>query len=283
MSRNLCLCLVLAGCGRIAFDPLGDASSNADTSVDAALGAWSTPTPVVLPVLGVDDDPSLTADLLVLYFNRNTSEIFATSRTAVGQPWAVPVQVAELSTGSGTVPELLDDGIQIYFASGRAGGLGALDVWAAARASRSTAWVMFATPPELNSISDNWPGSMTVDRLEMVLSSNATGNLDLLITTRSSPTGTWNVPQRIPALATPDFEDEGHLTANGLALYYSGSGPDLYVSRRTSRTEAFGVGTPIVELNSPSSDRDAWVSADERYIMFSSTRDGQSALYEAFR
>ena len=45
MIRRLALGLVLAGCGRIAFDPLGDAPSSPDVSADAALGAWSTPSP----------------------------------------------------------------------------------------------------------------------------------------------------------------------------------------------------------------------------------------------
>lgn len=277
------LAAILTACGRIGFDPLDADARVADLAIDAPLGPWSAPTPVALPVLGADDDPTLTGDLLDLYFNRTGNQIFASTRTAVGQPWSTPVLVDELSNPDGTVPDLIPSGLGIYYSTNRAGGLGGLDIWAAGRSSRASAWTGFGARVSLNSAANEFAGPTTLDDLEIVLSSDASGSLDILISVRATSDDGFPTPQPIPALATAGLEDEAFISLDGLALYYTGPGPDLYVSRRANRTDTFGVGTPIAELNSAAEDRDAWVSADGRYIMFSSTRGGTSRLYEAFR
>lgn len=285
------MAIVLAmsgGCGRVAFDLRGDASvTNPDAAVDATLvGLWTPPTLVVLPVTGADDDPSLTSDLLELYFNRDGNEIFRTVRGAPTDAWGTPVSVAEINAGGGgnTVPEVSGDGLQLYWSSGRGGGSGGLDVHSATRPPGTVPWLSLANETALNSSANDYGGSYTSDHLHVVISSNVGGgDYDIYESVRATPDISWSPPTLQPNLATAGIEDEPFISLDGLTLYYTGPGDDLHVATRTSVTDPFAAGTPITELLSAGADRDPWVSADGRYIMFASDRSGQSRLYESTR
>jgi hypothetical protein len=95
----------------------GDASVP-DTAGDASgtLGAWGAPTLVMTPVT-LEDDPTLTADLRELYFNRDQTTIWRIRRTDVGAPWSPPEEVPELAPA--TTPEVAADGLTMYLASAR--------------------------------------------------------------------------------------------------------------------------------------------------------------------
>jgi WD40-like Beta Propeller Repeat len=58
---------------------------------------------------------------------------------------------------------------------------------------------------------------------------------------------------------------------------------DLWRASRASVGSAFAAAVPIPELASPARDDDPWLSADARYIIFSSDRSGNRELWEAFR
>jgi len=127
--RSLWIASVLVGC-RFQIASSDDSTmvdgSTDGPSDDAMLGPWSTPTAIVMPTLDVDDDPSLTGDLLELYFNRN-DDLFVTERVAIGTPWNSAVRLP-ISTGSlETTPEISPDGLTLYFGSDRSGGAGAED------------------------------------------------------------------------------------------------------------------------------------------------------------
>jgi Tol biopolymer transport system component len=277
------IALLLAGCGRIGFDASADAPARPDA---ALLGPWNPPTPVVLPVSGDDDDPTLTSDLLQLYFNRGGSLILFATRTAVGQPWSNPVQASSLSSGTAeTMPELAGDGLTIYFGSTRGGGIGGIDVWSATRPTTTSMWGAAVARTDLNTPFNDLGATMTADGLTLVMSTFANGPSDIYLSTRPSTSSSWSTPAQIPALSAPASEEEPFVTADGLAIYYSMISPNvgIYVSRRAQLTDPFPVGVPIDELDSPSEDRDPWVSPDGRYMMFSSDRGGGFSLWETSR
>lgn len=279
-----CLC-ALTACGRLGFDQTvaGDAATTDVSAVDAALGPWSPPTPVNVPDVGLFDDPSLTSDLLELYFNRGGNEVMTATRAAVGQPWSTPIVVGLLSTpGASAVPEVAADGLTIYFMSTRSGSsLG--DIWVSTRALRSDPWTEPVVVSPLNGPGNDLGGSTTADTELLVMRSDASGNPDLFTSMRPSAQAAWSAPQPIPGFSSIEVEDEPFMSLDGLRLYYTGPGLDLYVSERASRLDPFPAGTPIVELSSASADHDPWVSADGRYIMFASDRSGQLELWEATR
>jgi hypothetical protein len=94
-----------------------------------------------------DDDPTLTADLLEMYFNSDRpggegyADVYVSRRDSVSDPWGAPRLVAGLSTSVGeTTPEISEDGLTIWVASDQAGGEGDADIWRWTRPDRDSSW-----------------------------------------------------------------------------------------------------------------------------------------------
>src|SRR4051794_19917959 len=98
--------LVLVGCGRLAFD---------ETPPDTAQVVnrpWGPPAQWTLARRG--DDPGLTGDLLEMYFNVSSVDVYSTSRPTIADAWAAPAIVSELdSTASQSTPEPSLDGLTL--------------------------------------------------------------------------------------------------------------------------------------------------------------------------
>src|SRR4051794_12284027 len=140
---------LLAGCsfthGAASPSPLDGDTGITDAPTDAAevasdaigVGPW-TNIHTVFPNAPVgDDDPTLTSDLLEMYFNR-ADDIYVTQRTAIDQPWDDPTQVAALSSVFvETTPEITGNGLAIFVASDRTPTDGGEDIWVSKRPTRT--------------------------------------------------------------------------------------------------------------------------------------------------
>lgn len=195
-------------------------------------------------------------------------------------PWGAPVS-AQLGSHPLLNTEFVDgcpimspDGLSLYMASTRPGGLGGIDIWVAKRASTSAGWhkpVNLGAP--VNSAADDFcPTPATGKRLFFV-SKRDEPNGDIYVSTKG-PSG-WSVPQtlgpNVNSLAeewSPSvFTDQaGHET-----LYFSstrGGNQDIFQS------VSFGPATAVAELNTPFDDARPNVRSDGREIVFNSTRPG---------
>lgn len=279
----------------------GDGAAAADAALgpdaEVALGMFGTPTLIgaLSDVNAADDDPSATDDLLELYFNSNRAgglgggDIWVSTRGSVSEPWGAPTLVAELSTAdTETTPEILGDGRTIYFS--RPGGLGGTDVFMSTRAGPGSAWATPELVPELSSANGDRSPTPSVDHLTMVIETNRPGGLgdnDLWEATRANVGDLWGTPAQLPVVNTAGSEGNGHWRDKD--LFYNGNDPDLpggqeiKVARRPSVQTGFQQPELIVELNSPESDSDPWLSPDLRTIYFTSNRSGDSELYQATR
>ena len=279
MKRGWAIAILIHGACGARLD-LGDPQS-ADGSVATvdgelsdsgsdALGAWSSPTRIVgLPTTSGDlDDPTLTSDQLEMYFNM-AGDIYVTERASIGASWSMPVAVAELNTTSGeSTPDVSGDGLTIYFASTRPGGLGDFDIWMSTRDTRSAVWGAPIHVAELSSQAGDATASMTQDRLMIVTSSNRKDGVshDLYTSTRATVNDPWGPLEELASINRAMIDDtSGFLTPDGLAIYYD-SGPagnhDLYFATRANRNDNFAPGTRIAETSSPRNDYDPWVSPD---------------------
>jgi hypothetical protein len=244
-------------------------------------GPWGTP--AMLFAGGGDDDPTLTGDMLELYFNRN-ADIYLATRSDVGQPWSTPTLVNELSSiYSETTPEITYDGLTIFVASTRIGGFGADDIYVSTRASRTDAWATPVQVPELSTSAEDAASAPTSDLLDIVLTSNPTAvNADLYRAHRTSTTASWSTPAPLTALNSASDDFSPMLTDDKLTIYFDSfraGTDDLYVATRASTSASFSTPTPITELNTVGSESDPWISPDNRHLFF--TRDG--SLYESTR
>jgi hypothetical protein len=292
--RGAWFAMLAAGCGFTSGSPFGATTppdgtprgdAPADVAVDAQpLGAWGTPQPVFSTATGGDDDPSLTGDMLELYFNRN-ADIYVATRAAVNQPWGTPTLVAELSsTSSETTPEITYDGLTIYVGSDRPGTAGQDDIWVSTRATRSDTWSAPVRVAELSTSSEDAASAPAPGDLTIVWTSSVTGDYEIYRATRSSKTATWSTPQAVTEVNSTAADYSPMLSADQLTIYLdsvrNAGNDDLYYATRATTSDAFGTPQPINELNTTAgAESDPWISPDSRHLYF--TRDG--VLYESTR
>lgn len=285
MPRPFAILTLLTACG---FEPgayRGDDSTASDAAadtrgIDAAidafqLGAWAAPTPVAITGAGADDDPTLTADMLEMYFNR-ANDIYVTTRASLTSDWSTPQVVDALSGASEieTTPEVTSDGTTIFVASNASGTEGSTDIWMSTRATRTSLW---DTPTRIASISDVYSegGSAPTDDLKaIVFTSDATGGSglsDIYLSLRDQVADEWGTPANLSTVNSASNDYSPQLSADRLTLWFdstrSGS-DDLYVATRGSPTADFGTPVPISELNTAATEGDLWVSPDHRHMFF---------------
>ena len=273
--------LALTACGRIGFDPAGGSTP------DARLGPWSAPELVgELSSPDLDDDPTLTDDMLEIFFNRAAPdfEIWTATRTSVDVPFGAPRVVTELGSPSEeSTPEISGDGLTMYLSSTRGGADD--DIYFATRATRSAAWSTPVVVSELSSpVGDE---GAVVDRAgtTVYFDSDRDGTDVIYTATRAGPASPWSSPVARADVDGVGEEESAFLEANGLVMWLNvktGTAFDLHIRTRATPDGMFGPAT-VFELNTADNDADAWVSPDGRVLYFASDRDGDSEIYRATR
>jgi Tol biopolymer transport system component len=279
-------------------DGKGDGPGAVDAAVDAPLGAFGSPEVITELSSGggfINDDPSLTADMLEIYFNSNrggADDIWCATRANVNDAWEPPVRVDALSTTSReSDPEISADGLVIWFASTRAGSPNNSEsLWRSTRLDRDSPWAEPALVVGVNSTAvDSGPG-LDPAQQHLMFYSNRTGGAGGADLYQSRYVGgAWTTPVRVVELATASQEYDPYLDPTARILFFDSDRPggegmqDLYVAERPSVTEPFGPPIPIAELNTSARDMDPWLSPDLRTIVFASNRSGQFEIYVARR
>ena len=235
--------------------------------------AFTTVEPVSeLNSVGDEDDPTLTGDLLELYFERDT-DLFRASRVAADEPWSNIMPVTELNTGGlESNPEVSLDGRTLYFDTNRQG---QLEVFVATRESRSQPWSLVGRVDELNlAATGDCCVGITPDHRLLVLTSErspSVGSWDLFVTERTDPTSTWGplAPLGVNSTAI-DFSPWLNATGTFLA-FTSGRGPGqhLWATQRPDVGSAFEAPRQLMGVSTANAEDDAWLSPDLRVIYFS--------------
>jgi len=239
-----------------------------------------------------DDDPSLTSDLTLIYFDSKHSgsktkeDIWSAERASATGAWDAPVAVEALNSEEReTGIALSPDGLTIWFSSDRPESSGGLDVFMATRQTRSSSWSAVTRVEELSTPDDDDLVSAVSDsETSCMLSRRPKGKeaYDLYVATRSTRDAPWDPAQPLTELNTDANESDAFLVGEGRELLFTRS-KDLQLARRPGTTGPFTLVGPLEELNSPSEDNDPWATPDLRYIVFSSDRSGTLQLYEASR
>lgn len=194
--------------------------------------------------------------------------------------WSAPVSAEagsdpSLNTASNDgCPILSPDGLSLYMATNRPGGLGGQDIWIARRETTTSGWgaPVNAGAPINSPVDDFCPTPVTGKRLFFV-SRRDDPNGDIYVT-RLHKDG-YDVPNRLGPDVNSSaqewspsyYEDD----AGNEVLVFSSTragGQDLYSSRN------YGPAQPIAELNTAFDDARPNVRHDGREIVFDSTRPG---------
>jgi len=271
-------------------------SIDAALPIDAAapLGAFATPVRIAeLSTASAEDDPSLTGDLLEIFFQRG-ADIYTSKRAQATDAWPAATLVAELdSPGLNISPFVMPDGLTIYFGSDR-GGSG-MDIYWSTRTSRADSWgaPQVVTAPAATAINhgtaDDFSPCLPSDGSVMIFASDRSGVTDLY---RSVATGalTWDAPASVGVSSTAD-ERDCWVSDDEKSLYFSssragGTGTvNLYVARGNGNGNYNANQIEeVVEVNATgAATEDAWLSPDQRTMVFASDRDGNFDLYMTTR
>ena len=282
--------------------PDADAAMPADSGMSSdgavVLGPWAPP--AIIPNLADpagDDDPTLTADLLEIYFDSARAggpgggDIWSSTRVSAVAPWSVPVPLAGINSASNeSTPEISRDGLTLWFSSDRSGGAGGFDIWVATRTGRGLGWSAPVAVTELNTTGNDFPVTLTQDGLLAYFSSErpaGLGLLDIWAATRPATTNPWDFPQTLVAELSGSASDSNPwIGPLGLNIWFDSTASgdrDIFTASRLDPLDPFGSPVPEADLNTSFTDSDPWVSDDFRYMVFSSNRSGNFELYESSR
>ncbi len=173
-------------------------------------------------------------------------------------------------------------------AAGRAGGAGSgtLDGHETVIAwdgDDDAAACRFGAPELLSGLElggSEWGPAPNPTALTLLLASDASGNEDLFEATRASRGTTFSSATPLSGMNTDANEGSPFLAASNLALYFysdrlGGAGSrDIYVARRLLPVGGFFDPSPVANVNDAAMDHLPRLSADERTLVFTSTRAG---------
>lgn len=280
-AECLIACLALTSCGRIGFDA---------PDIAPRFGE-----PVIIEELRgpqLDDDPSLTADELEIYFEANrqggpgAGDIWRAVRTSRDAPWEAPAPVNELNTPAAeSGAQISDDGLVIVFTSARSGGLGGEDFYIATRADRSSPFGAPSHMPELSSPRDEGSLLLLDGGLRVIVSSGRDGDFAIYEAVRAATTARWPTLTRIVELDSPREEGSPWLVSPTHLVFHSDRDDlsDLYEAVRADASLPWEAPTLLPDVNSIATDSDPWLSADGQRLYFASNRTGTYELYLATR
>lgn len=204
---------------------------------------------------------------------------------------SVPGTSSELNTPAAEgCPILSQDGLQLYFASNRPGGLGGLDIWVAERSAPDAA---FGAPVNLgapiNSPENDFCPSPLRDAQGFMFVSNrlgGCGGTDIYVTSQHPQQG-WAAPENLGCEVNSAADEAGPVLVfaepGPPILYFSSSRPggiggiDLYRSVKAGGW-SFAVPELVPGVNSIADDQQPYVRRDGREIVFASNRSGSQGF-----
>jgi hypothetical protein len=201
--------------------------------------------------------------------------------------WQPAVAIEALPGSSGEVntpfvdgcPIQSPDGLSLYMASSRPGGLGGLDIWVAHRFATDTGFgepVNVGAP--INSAADDFCPTPVRGRGLFFVSTRAAtgacGGPDIYFA-RENPARGWTEPRNLGCQVNTAAGEAGPSyfeTDDGAWLYFS-SGPQIMASRALG-SGVFDQAAPVSELNSAAGDFRPNVRRNGLEVVFDSDRPG---------
>jgi Tol biopolymer transport system component len=241
-------------------------------------------------------NPTLTGDLLEVYFTTNrtggvgNNDTWFARRASVNEPFGAPELVPVVnSTSEESSPAIAFDGLTLWFGSKRSGGQGGMDIWVSTRTGQSSSWSEPTTVTELNTPGYELPRPPGNHGLQMAVSSYVSGeNYHLNFSTRATVDSPWGTPKPVAELADAGMiRVDGFLTDDGTMLLFNNEQTDNVHSEilrtwRLSSDDAFAPPVSVGDgINSPTLNRDPWLSPDGNHFFFSSNRSGSFMVYQA--
>jgi hypothetical protein len=275
----------------------GEDDSSTGGPMDEPLGPFGPPMVVTaLNSVVSDDDPTLTGDLLEIYFGSSragTEDVWTSNRDRVGGDWDVPTPVDSLnSLYVETFPEVSADGLFMLLASNRPGGLG-FDVYYTRRASRGGDWPAPVPLSGAATMLDDFGATPSPDLTSVFLCREMVGGRGQSdIWEAPADLQAWVVqePVLIAELSTAQADCSVTLSPSRREIFFETTRTerfmvdwDLWTATREDPDGPWDDPMSVDELNSDVDDIDPWLSPDRRTLWFARGTVGAYELYEATR
>ena len=250
-----------------------------------------------------DENPTLTDDMLQIYFNSERdgaadgSQIWYAERNSLDEDFGEPSPIGGWSDdGEDSGPAVSGDGLTLWLAWTPDTEDATTDVRMVVRENAAEPdWQAPTLVSGLNTDNDERPRPLGQGGLVMPLSRRVTtddgAEIWQTLLARREGEADFSAPVLLDALADPDVSVvDGFLSLDGLTLVFKYEAPDadgkgeLYWCKRTSVDDPFVGGTPIPgDVNVEGSDeRDPWLSPDGTLLYFASNREGEALdIYRA--
>lgn len=211
------------------------------------LDAFSTPVNMQTVNSSANEfGPSLSFDQLELYFGssrpggRGGYDIWKARRSSIADDFDAPTHLANVNSSSTDyLPVISSDGLSLYFASTRVGGLGSYDIWLA---TRSSTLDDFSTPVNLlgvNSSSGEEAVVVSFDERTFMTQSTRSGGVgtqDVWMTTRVSIADPFANLYNLTEVNSGSNDQATWLSPDGKRLYQSSNRDgawNIYLSERS--------------------------------------------------
>lgn len=198
--------------------------------------SFGPPTPVFGVNTGNDErDPALTDDELTIFFERQPADgstprdLYSATRGSVGDAFDPPVLIELPQTSSVDDPHPSPDGLMLYFASNRAAGVGARDIWLTIRSSTSAPFGQPTLVEGVNSTAQDVDPSVA-DNWMMFASAREPGcggDRDIYLAWRPTPADPFGAPECVVPLAHSGQDSDPHLHLGARVVVFV-RGEDLY-------------------------------------------------------
>jgi OmpA-OmpF porin, OOP family len=240
--------------------------------------------------------PTVSADETELFFTsgRNGQEdLFVSMRPDKKSPWGEPANLGDSvndSIGDDFSLRLAMNGQALYFASNRAGGFGAGDLYVTTREKPAQVWGRATNlGPVLNTAAFEAFPTPSADGNTLYFNRSTTfdsQDSDIWVTSRSDAHSPWAAPQR---LVMPVNESRAEfspsISTDGLSLYFASDRDgnlgsiDIWVSTRKRAVDAWGLPRNLgTNVNAAGAMTLApFVTADNRALYFMSARQDTSS------
>jgi len=283
------------------------ASSRAQSYSD-----WSAPINLGPTVNSASNDrgPAISKDGLSLYFASTRpggfggEDIYVSQRETRDDEWGPPVNLGPIinTSANESVPAFSRDGHLMFFASGRLGGFGGLDIWVSRREHTRDdfAW----QPAEnlgagVNSASiDAGPSYFENDEVgvpQLYFNSNRPGGpgISNIYVSEQTADGSFGAAFLVLELSSLGETSRPSIRHDGRGIFFNSNRPgsintfDLWVATRETVFDAWSEPINLGStLNSGPLDVHPCISSDRETLFFASTRPGsfgQTDLYMSTR
>jgi serine/threonine protein kinase/Tol biopolymer transport system component/tetratricopeptide (TPR) repeat protein len=199
---------------------------------------WGTPNNLGPQVnsSGWENSGMISTDGLTLYFDsvrpggHGGGDLYMATRSTREAPWGPAINLGPVvnSSAGEEVPVVSADGLELFFDSGRGGGVfGGQDLWVSTRASVSDPWgPPVNLGPTINSIVHEVMGCLSPDGLALFFNSlrPRAGDYDTWMTTRPFKGAPWRAPVHLDeSFNTTRCEWTSGISPDGRYLYFDDS------------------------------------------------------------